>query len=115
MSRPSPAVLLSHQDRQTHRLTEILAAEGAWIVCLDGQPINLRERHAYLDTLPKYRRTAFATQSRATILRDRLNKQFATDRFTVRRVTETEELIDEELAGKIEAACKFLQSHGIIP
>lgn len=81
--RPKPTILLSHTSRE-YKATEILLAQGVFVVAYGDQPIGLRRRNILVDYPgPKYSRTAFTQAGHAYGLADKLNKLFKSDRFGV--------------------------------
>lgn len=99
MSRPKPVILLSHTDARTYRAEQVLKADAIYAVFLDDQPINLRSLHQIINNGPKYKKSSFPNPGHAFNLADKLNKLFATDRFSVCRLTEGE-CIDETDCGR---------------
>jgi hypothetical protein len=81
--RPKPTVLVSHTGRD-YKATEVLIAQGVFVVAYGDQPVGLRKRNTLLDYPgPKYARTAFINGGHAYSLAKKLNKLFKTDRFCV--------------------------------
>jgi hypothetical protein len=64
---------------------EVALGDGHWIVVYQDQPINLVKHHYYSD-VKKYMRNGFPFEGHATNLARKLNAQFNTDLFTVRKV-----------------------------
>ena len=84
MSRPKPVILLDNTDSKTYKSEQVLAAEGIYAVFMDGKPINLRSLNKLVDYPgPKYRKCSFSNPGHAFNLRDKLNKMFKTDKFSV--------------------------------
>jgi len=84
MARPKPIILLSHSEKGSFKVTEILKSDAIFAVFFDGQPINLK----YRDTMvrypgPKYKKNSFSNSGHAFNLANKLNKMFNTDRFAV--------------------------------
>ena len=99
MSRPKPTVLLEAVNKNTYKSEQILLADSIYSVFYKGQPINLRTQ----DTLvsypgPKYKKVSFSNPGHAFNLRDRLNKIFQTEDFTVVKLNGGE--VIEEDAGE---------------
>lgn len=88
MARPKPTILLESVDPRTYKAEQVLKATAIYAVFYDGQPINLRLVHILKDYPgPKYKKNAFSNSGAAFNLRDKLNKLFKTDKFTVVMLT----------------------------
>jgi hypothetical protein len=83
MSRPKPTVLLQAIDPKTYRAEQILQSEAIYAVFYEGKPINLRSLNTTTDDGTKYKKVSFSNPGHAHHLRDKLNKMFHTDKFTV--------------------------------
>jgi len=87
MSRPAPTVLLQHIT-EDERALEICEADFTWAVYYKDKPFALRSipsiEHPYPG--PKYPRVNFQNLAHALRLRDKLNKLFATEDFSVVRM-----------------------------
>lgn len=95
MSRPKPKVRMSSLDKKWHA-TEVLAAQGVFVVTHDGEAIGLRIRDTLRDHRAKYLRTAFVNGGHAFNLADRLNRLFKTDKFAVMWLRSGEVLTEEQ-------------------
>ena len=96
MSRPKPEILLDYTDKKTYKSEQVLKAEAVYAVFLDGQPINLRTKHAMLDYPgPKYKKVSFSNPGHAFNLAEKLNRLFKTDKFAVYRLIQGEKLDKE--------------------
>ena len=85
MARPSAQVLLS--DTHDTGIDEILLAQGLWVVCYNTMPIAIRQqRWGRQGCKFKYPRTMFANPAHAYKLADELNRQFNTDKFSVKEM-----------------------------
>ncbi|QQP93576.1 hypothetical protein IGS68_31620 (plasmid) [Skermanella sp. TT6] len=81
--RPKPEILAQHIGRD-FRATEILRAQGVFVLALDGVPVGLRRRNTLVDYPgPKYSRTVFTNAGHCYGLARKLNKLFKWNRFTV--------------------------------
>ena len=85
MTRPAPTILNRTRIGRTDRETVILAADGHWTVVYEGQPINILNTYYYIDR-KKYCNNGFAHEGHARNLARKLNQQFSTDKFTVRKL-----------------------------
>jgi hypothetical protein len=95
--RPKPEIILNFTDTKTYKSEQVLKAESIYAVYHDGKPINLRTLHSLYDYPgPKYKKVSFANSGHAFNLRDRLNKIFKTDKFTVVKFTAFEVVNEEE-------------------
>jgi hypothetical protein len=88
MSRPKPAILLSHTDPKTYKAEQVLKADAIFAVFFNDQPINLRSLATTLNAGPKYKKVSFSNSGHAFNLAEKLNKLFKTDKFTVHMLTE---------------------------
>ena len=96
MSRPKPKVILEHHDTTNYKTEQVLAASNVYSVFFNDAPINLRTMHSYLNYPgPKYKKTSFSNPGHAFNLAERLNKQFNTDEFCVRRL-ESGDVVQED-------------------
>jgi hypothetical protein len=94
VSRPKPTILLS-QTAKNWNATEILAAQGVFVVAYNGKPIGMRN-NGLLDHRLKYHRTAFINGGQAFCLARKLNRQFGTDQFGVLHYSAGEPLTEAE-------------------
>jgi hypothetical protein len=95
MSRPKPAILLSRIDPRTFKAEQVLKATAIYAVFFDGQPINLRSVHTASDIVgPKYKKVSFSNPGHAHNLCEKLNKLFRTDRFTVHRLMNGDQVVE---------------------
>ena len=85
MARPKPTILLQQRIGQTDLEMLILKGEGYWTVLYNNEPINIAREHYYIDR-KKYSNTGFAHEGHAVNLARKLNHQFDTDKFTVRKL-----------------------------
>jgi len=87
MSRPKPTVLLENIDKKTYKSEQVLKAEAIWAVFYKDEPFNLKSSNVLTNYPgPKYKKTSFSNPGHAFNLAERLNKQFNTDEFCVRRL-----------------------------
>ena len=85
MSRPTPQILTQQRIGQTNLEIKIQLGEGHWVVVYADQPINLVKSNYYSD-YKKYIRNGFPHEGHAQNLARKLNHQFGTDQFTVKKV-----------------------------
>ena len=84
MSRPKPTIILEHTDTETHKSEQILKAQSIYSVFFDGEPINLRVSHIFMDYPgPKYKKVSFSNPGHAHNLAKKLNDLFNSTEFTV--------------------------------
>jgi hypothetical protein len=86
MARPKPQVLLSkHTDANIH--LQILAADSIYVVLYREKPINIKSSYWSLQGhLNKYGKTAYPNSAPAQNLADKLNHEFNTTDFTVKKI-----------------------------
>jgi len=97
MSRPKPVVLLEAINKHTYKSEQVLSAEAIYSVFYNGSPINLRTLNALVSYPgPKYKKVSFSNPGHAFNLRDRLNKTFKTELFTVVKLTVGEVVEEHE-------------------
>lgn len=95
MSRPKPNVLLNYTDPKTFKSEQVLEAAGIYAVFYQGKPINLRTLNSIVSQPNlKYLKVSFSNPGHALNLRDKLNKLFKTDKFTVVHLTVGVDYID---------------------
>ena len=93
MSRPKPTVLLQHSNKSTFKMDEVLAAEGIWAVFYDGKPINLKSSSLVANYPgPKYKKVSFSNPGHAINLAKKLNARYNTDRFSVVKLDQGEQI-----------------------
>lgn len=98
MSRPKPTILLQAINKTTYKSEQVLNAEAIYSVFYEGKPINLRTLNTLVNYPgPKYKKVSFSNPGHAFNLRDRLNKVFSTDSFTVVKLTQGEVVQEDEL------------------
>jgi len=101
MSRPKPTIILEHTDTETHKSEQILKAQSIYSVFFDGEPINLRVSHIFMDYPgPKYKKVSFSNPGHAFNLAERLNKKFSTDKFSVVRLDQGTEVKESDIIKK---------------
>ena len=97
MSRPKPTILLEAVNKSSYKAEQILAAEAIYSVFYQGQPINVRTLNKLVSYPgPKYKKVSFSNPGHAFNLRDRLNKIFQTDDFTVVKLTQGEVIQEDD-------------------
>jgi len=88
MSRPKPTILLEAVNKHSYKAEQVLSAEAIYSVFYDNSPINLRTLNTLVNYPgPKYKKVSFSNPGHAFNLRDRLNKIFKTEQFTVVKLT----------------------------
>lgn len=85
MSRPTPRILTQQRLGKTDWEIRIQAGDGFWCVMYQDQPINIVKDYYYADR-KKYMRNGFAHEGHAVNLARKLNAQFDTQDFTVKRL-----------------------------
>lgn len=85
MSRPSPTILNRIRIGKTDYESIIIQGTGHWTVVYDNEPINIIRSYYYGDR-KKYVNNGFANEGHAKNLAKKLNAQFGTDKFTVRKL-----------------------------
>ena len=85
MSRPKTHTLAKQRIGKTDTEIEIALGAGHWIVVYDDEPINIIQHHYYTD-LKRYTRNGWPFEGHAQSLCRKLNAQFNTALFTVRKV-----------------------------
>lgn len=97
MSRPKPTIILEAVNKSTYKAEQILEAEAIYSVFYKGSPINLRTLNVLISYPgPKYKKVSFSNPGHAFNLRNRLNKIFQTDDFTVVKLTMGEVIEEDE-------------------
>ena len=86
MARPGATILLSrHLD--DFNSTEVLDAQGLYAVLYKDKPINLKtESWNERGQLKKYVRTTYPNKKPAENLAKKLNRDFFTEDFTVKKI-----------------------------
>lgn len=96
MSRPKPTVLLRYNNKESHKIEEVLLSEAIFAVFYDGKPINLKSTHGLINIPgPTYKKVSFPNPGHALNLAKKLNQKFKTDKFKVFRLTQGEEVKNE--------------------
>jgi hypothetical protein len=92
MAKQKPQILFEHTDRTTYKCEQILAAQDIFAVFYDGKPINIKHLPSrFVDISPRYKKSSFQNPGFAVNLAKRLNKKYATDKFTVMRLNAIEQ------------------------
>jgi hypothetical protein len=98
MSRPKPKILLEAVYKDTYRAEQILAADAIYSVFYQGNPINLRTLNKLVSYPgPKYKKVSFSNSGHAFNLAEKLNKTFDTEEFTVVKLTEGVEIMENKI------------------
>jgi hypothetical protein len=86
MARPPATTLLSTQVDDFTGI-DILSAQGLWAVLYKQQPINLKTRYwSQRGELNKYLKVVYPNARPAENLAKKLNKDFFTTEFTVKKI-----------------------------
>jgi hypothetical protein len=86
MARPGSEIIASTQV-DDYLGIDILKSLGQWVVVYKQQPINLRQRYwGVRGEKPKYLRTSYSNPAPAENLAAKLNREFYTTDFTVKKV-----------------------------
>jgi len=86
MARP-PATTLLSTELDDFTGCDILSAPGLWAVLYKQQPFNLKTRYwSERGELNKYLRVVYPNAKPAENLAKKLNKDFFTDEFSVRKI-----------------------------
>ena len=98
MSRPKPKVLLEVVNKDTYKAEQILAADAIYSVFYQGNPINLRTLNKLVSYPgPKYKKVSFSNSGHAFNLAEKLNKTFNTEDFSVVKLTEGVEIVENDV------------------
>lgn len=93
MSRPKPRILAEITDRATYKTDQVLESEGIWAVYYKNHPINLKTQNMLVQYPgPKYKKVSFSNPGHAINLAKKLNKQFATEDFSVVKLTQGDKI-----------------------
>ena len=93
MSRPKPTVLLEKTDAKTYQTDQVLASEGIWAVYYENRPINLKTFSMLVSYPgPKYKKVSFSNPGHAIHLAKKLNARYNTDRFSVVKLDQGEQI-----------------------
>ncbi len=93
MSRPKPTVLLEKTDAKTYQTDQVLASEGIWAVYYENRPINLKTFSMLVSYPgPKYKKVSFSNPGHAINLAKKLNAKYNTDRFSVVKLDQGEQV-----------------------
>jgi hypothetical protein len=86
MARP-PATTLLSTELDDFTGCDILSAPGLWAVLYKQQPFNLKTRYwSERGELNKYLRVVYPNAKPAKNLAEKLNKDFFTNEFSVRKI-----------------------------
>jgi len=84
-------VLLEHINKSTYKSDQVLGSDGIWAVYYDNRPINLKTQNILVNYPgPKYKKTSFSNPGHAVNLAKKLNKQFKSQLFSVKYLSEGE-------------------------
>lgn len=98
MSRPKPLIILEAINKHTYKSEQVLNAEAIYSVFHNSKPINIRTLNTLVNYPgPKYKKVSFSNPGHAFNLRDRLNKLFQTDLFTVVKLTQGEVIEEHDV------------------
>mgnify|MGYP001324000488 FL=1 len=93
MSRPKPTVLLEKTDAKSYQTDQVLASEGIWAVYYENRPINLKTFSMLVSYPgPKYKKVSFSNPGHAINLAKKLNARYNTDRFSVVKLDQGEQI-----------------------
>jgi hypothetical protein len=78
-------------------IRNILEADAIYAVFYQNKPINIRTLNKLVNYPgPKYKKVSFSNSGHAFNLRDRLNKKFNTDEFSVVKLTHGETITRDQ-------------------
>jgi len=98
MSRPKPLIILEAINKHTYKSEQVLNAEAIYSVFHNSKPINIRTLNTLVNYPgPKYKKVSFSNPGHAFNLRDRLNKLFQTDLFTVVKLMQGEVIEEHDV------------------
>lgn len=93
MPRRSAKVLLETSVDKNKRIDQILESSGIWAVLYDSNPINIRNvNQLFKYENIKYKKSNFSNPGPAIHLARKLNHIFKTDKFTVIKMTASEQI-----------------------
>jgi len=93
VSRPKPTVLLEKTDAKSYQTDQVLASEGIWAVYYENRPINLKTFSMLVSYPgPKYKKVSFSNPGHAINLAKKLNARYNTDRFSVVKLDQGEQI-----------------------
>ena len=93
MSRPKPTVILEKVEKETYKTEQVLASEGIWAVYYENRPINLKTFSMLVSYPgPKYKKVSFSNPGHAINLAKKLNARYNTDRFSVVKLDQGEQI-----------------------
>lgn len=93
MARKSAKLLLETDPDKNRRVDQILESKGIWAVLYDGSPINIRNiNQLFNKDHVKYKKTNFSNSGPAIHLARKLNKEFKTDKFTVVKIVQSQQV-----------------------
>jgi hypothetical protein len=86
MPRPTPTILLSKQYTEAQGM-DVLAASNLYAVLYKLQPINVKQKYYCISgIINKYAKTVFPSLAPAENLAAKLNTEFNSTDFTVKKV-----------------------------
>tara|TARA_R110001606_G_scaffold107173_2_gene231779 strand:- start:5532 stop:5837 length:306 start_codon:yes stop_codon:yes gene_type:complete len=90
MARPSPIIILETKNAD-YISTEVLESDGVYAIYYKDRPIAIRHRNSLVDNTPsKYKKTTFNNVAHGFNRVEKLNKQFNTQSFELRILTQSE-------------------------
>ena len=96
MARPKPNIIIESVDKK-YNSDQILEADAIYAVFYQNKPINVRTLNKLVNYPgPKYKKVSFSNSGHAFNLRDRLNKKFNTDEFSVIKLTHGETITRDQ-------------------
>lgn len=98
MARPKPQIILEHTNQKTYRSEQVIKADAIYAVFYQGSPINLRSLNSLVNYPgPKYKKVSFSNPGHAFNLAEKLNSMFKTTEFTVIKLTNGEEVDEDDI------------------
>lgn len=96
MARPKPNIIIESVDKK-YNSDQILEADAIYAVFYQNKPINIRTLNKLVNYPgPKYKKVSFSNSGHAFNLRDRLNKKFNTDEFSVVKLVHGETITRDQ-------------------
>lgn len=99
MAKKDSRVLAEFIDKTSYKTETVVRSSKIYAVYYDDELIQLKSGHYLTEERSREKKTVFTSSAHAVRLAKRLNRQFKTDRFTVRQLGDGIQIYSQEQKG----------------
>lgn len=99
MAKKDDRILAGFVNKETYKTETVVKSGKVYAVCYDDDLIQLKSGHYLTEERSREKKTIFTSSAHAVRLAKRLNRQFKTDKFTVRQLGDGIQIYSQEQKG----------------